>query len=139
MLSVDLGLIVIFIIVWALLFVLNRIFFNPVNRVISQREKRIARDRGKGEKAQKQYEQVIQQIEDEIKAARASSFATKESFEREALKEKDKILSEVSQECRSQIQEAKAELDQQVKILQKKLEKDSDAFADQIEKKLLSK
>jgi F-type H+-transporting ATPase subunit b len=139
MLSVDLGLIVIFVIVWVLLFVLNRIYYDPVNKLIRKREDRIVQDKGKGEKAQEEVEAIINKIDKEIKSARSSSLATKESFEQEALKEKEKMLSEISQECRSQIQEAKNELDRQVKTLQEKLEKNSDAFADQIEKKLLSK
>ncbi len=139
MLSVDLGLIVIFAIVWILLIVLNRIYYDPVRKLIRQREDRIMKDKGKGEKAQSRYVQIIEKIDEEIKSARNSSIATQESFEQEALKEKERILSEISQECRSQIQEAKNELDREVKTLQKKLEKDSGAFADQIEKKLLSK
>jgi F-type H+-transporting ATPase subunit b len=139
MLSVDLGIIVIFIIVWVLLIVLNRIFYNPVRNLIRQREGSVEENRKKGEKAQGQYEQIIQKIDEEIKSARNSSLATKESFEREALKEKEKMLSEISRECRAQIQSAKDELDHQVKTLEAKLEKESDAFADRIEKKLLSK
>lgn len=139
MLSVDFGLIVIFVIVWVLLFVLNRIFYDPVRKLIRQRDARVTEDRTAGEKAQGRYEQIIEKIDEEIKSARNASFATKESFEQEAVKEKEKILSEISQECRSQVQEAKDELDRQVKTLQEKLEKNSDAFAEQIENKLLPK
>ena len=139
MLSIDFGLIVIFIIVWIMLIVLNRIFYNPVQKVIRDREEKIEKDRHKGENAQARVERILQQIEEEIKSARTSSLATKESFEQEALKEKERILSEISQECRSQVQDAKEELNQQVKTLRKKLEKNSEVFAEQIEKKLLTK
>jgi len=138
MLSVDIGAVIIFFIVWILLIVLTRIFFNPVRKVMHDRNHLLKNNRDVEEKAITDYEKTIQNIEEDIKAARIDAIATRTKLEKEAQKEKEKILSEVSQQCREQVQEAQRELGKELGRLKAELESESELLAEKIEKRLLN-
>ncbi len=137
MLSVDWSLIVVFVIVWILLVILTKIFFNPLRKVVRDREEGIEGNRRAADKAIAEYEQILQKIEKDIKEAKTCASLTREKFEKEALKEKEKILSRVSQECQDQVREAKKELKQQVEALKHELDAESGLLAEKIEKRFL--
>lgn len=138
MLSVDIGAVIVFLIVWILLIILNRIFFKPIRKVMHERNQMLKTNRDLEEKAISDYEKTIQQIEADIKAAKIDSIATKTMLEKEALTEKERILSEVSQQCREQIQTAQRELGQEMSKLKAELESESEQLAEKIEKRLLN-
>ena len=137
MLSADIGLVVILIIVWILVVVLTKVYFNPVRKVMQKRERGINKDREAGEKAVREYAQTVQRIDEEIKKTKASTFAIREKYKQEALKEKEQMLRSVSQECRTQVNQAKKELDEQLKKLKTDLQAESDLLAEKIKQRLL--
>jgi F-type H+-transporting ATPase subunit b len=139
MLQVDLSALVVFAIVWILVVVLTKVFFKPIQGIVRKREEGLREDREAGEKAQSEYEASLQKIEDDIKQARSSSYRIRDKFEKEALKEKERMLSEVSKECRSQVDEARKELTQQIDELKADLKDQSEQLAEKIEKRLLDK
>lgn len=138
MLSVDIGAVIVFIIVWILLVVLTRIFFNPIRKVIQDRNQVLKTNREREEKAITDYENTVKKIEDDIKAAKIAAIATKTMLEKEALQEKERILNEVSQQCREQVQAAQQELGREMKKLKDELESESERLAEKIEKRLLN-
>jgi F-type H+-transporting ATPase subunit b len=137
MLSIDFGLIVIFAIVWILVLVLNKVYFRPVLRIMGKRDRVIGRDRTAAREAMEKYEEGVARIEGALKSARLSARETRERFEREAQKEKEAILAEVSHECRTQVEQAKKELGEKVEQLKKELEPQGQELAEKIEKRLL--
>ena len=137
MLSADIGLVVILIIVWVLVAVLTKVYFNPVRKVMQDRDRGINKDREAGEKAVQEYEQTIQRIDAEIKKTKTSTFAIREKYKQEALQEKEQMLMSVSRECRAQVNQAKKELDEQLKKLKTDLQAESDLLAKKIKQRLL--
>ena len=137
MLSIDGTFIIVFSIVWVLFFVLTRLFYNPIRKVMAERKAKLDGDKNATELAIVQYEQKMKEIEESIKAARSSANATRDDFEKEALKTKDDMLKEISSECRSQVDEAKVKIEKEVDKIKKDLEKESEDLARKIEKKLL--
>lgn len=137
MLSADIGLFVILIIVWVLVIVLTKVFFNPVRRVMQNRDQGIHSDREAGEKAVAEYEHTIQKIDEEIKKTRASAFAIREKYKQEALKEKEQMLKSVYQECRDQVKQASKELEEQLQHLKADLQAESDHLAEKIKQRLM--
>ncbi|NIM90283.1 MAG: hypothetical protein GTO17_04965 [Candidatus Aminicenantes bacterium] len=137
MLSLDYSAIVIFISVWVLVYVLNRVFFKRVRKVMTERETKIQKNQESQQKAIEAYEQSINQIEENLKAARAISDRTREELEKEALQEKNRLLEEISLECRSQVEKASQRLEEQMKKLKKRLGKESEDLAERIEERLL--
>jgi F-type H+-transporting ATPase subunit b len=137
MISVDASLIVVFILIWILLAVLTKIFFKPVRNVMGKRDSKISDDTTAGKKADEKYEKIIEKIEEDLKAAKNSSVQIKDRFEKEALKEKEKMLSDISSECRDRVREAQKALDKQIYDLKKKIHKESGDLAKKIEDKIL--
>jgi F0F1-type ATP synthase membrane subunit b/b' len=138
MLSLDANLVIVFAVVWILVFILSKLFFNPVRRVRDQRESGITADRQARQQALDSYEKSLAEIETSLKDARAAAESARSQLEQEALKEKSKLLAEVSAECRRQVDQARADLEQVTRELQGSLERDASNLAKQIEKKLLS-
>ncbi len=137
MLQIEPGIIAVILIVWVLVMVLTKTVFNPVRKTMQERESGIAADREAGEKADLKHGENLRKVEDDIKKARASAFAIRDSLERQAQQEKEKLLTEVSQECRIQVNEARQELQKQVQELKTDLRKESDRLAENIEERLL--
>jgi F0F1-type ATP synthase membrane subunit b/b' len=137
MLSLDYSVIVIFIFLWVLVYALNRVFFKRVRKVITERETKIQKNQESQQKAIDAYERSISEIEENLKAARAISDKTREELEKEALKEKNRLLEEINAECRSQVEKASQRLKEQMKRLKKRLETETEDLAERIEKRLL--
>lgn len=138
MLTLDANVIVVFVIVWVLVLVLSQLFFKPVRRVRDGRDKAILENRKSGQKALDSYEQSMQEIETALKQARAAADSTRQALSDEALKEKARMISAVSAECKTQVETARADLDRMVQELKEKLESEASGLAERIEKKLLS-
>ena len=137
MLSINASLIVVFLIVWVLVFVLSKLFFNPLRKVMNERKSRIEGDLQASNQAVGEYESRVKEIEDSLKSARAAASETRDLFEKEALKEKEQFIKEMSEESRAQIKEAQARIDKQVNDIKKELEAESEILAKRIEKKIL--
>jgi F0F1-type ATP synthase membrane subunit b/b' len=138
MISLDGNLIVVFLIVWLLLFVLTRVFFNPVRRIRDMREKAILRNKEAFERAVESYEEGLRQVDQALKDARAAAEKVRASLEADALRERSRLIADISSECRRQVDQAKADLEASVRELKKKLETEATGMAEQIEKKFLN-
>ncbi len=138
MLSIDVGLIVISAIVWILVFVLNKVYFKPVSRIMGERDSKVQQDRSAAQEALEKYEKNLTRIEGELNSAKIAAREIREKFDREAQAEKEKILEEVSRECRTQVEEAKKELSKKAEQLKKELEPRSREIAEKIEQRLLN-
>lgn len=137
MLSIDISLIAVFLIVWILSAILSKVFFNPLRKVIGEREAKINKNRRAAEKTMQNFEQTSLQIEERVRGARALSQATKKEFEQKGLLEKERILGEANKEWRREVEKAKDKLKRQLESLKKELESRSKDFAQRIEQKLL--
>ncbi len=103
-----------------------------------QRESGIKADRQARQQALDSYEKSLAEIESSLKDARAAAESARSLLEQEALREKNKLLAEVSAECRHQVEQARADLERMTRELQGGLAREASDLAEQIEKKLLS-
>lgn len=138
MLQIDPSIILVIAIVWILVVVLTKTVFNPIRRVMRDRDEGIATDREAGNQAEQEYASSLRKIEEDIKKARTAAYSIQDSLEKEALKEKEKLIAEVSRECRAQVDEAQQELQKQVQDLKFDLRQESARLAEKIEENLLS-
>jgi F0F1-type ATP synthase membrane subunit b/b' len=139
MLAVDATLLIVFSIVWILLFALKRVFFKPLREIMTRRDETIASDIRAGEEAKNKYESNIDKIEESLKAARLAAKETQERFTADALREKEQMLTEIGQECRVKVKEAKEQLEQKVDELKADLAKESKVLSEKIEKRLIDR
>ena len=137
MIDIDASFIAVFIIVWIVVFVLSRLFFNPVRKIMEEREAKV---KGKQEAFQESievYEKTICEIEERLKSARILSEQTKDNLKHEALKKRERILGEISTEYRSQVEKAQEKLEKQATSLRRELGAEAKLLAERIEQKLL--
>lgn len=137
MLAIDATALIVFFIVWILLIVLKKVFFNPLRTILSRREESIQSNLKACQEAAARYEENIRTIEESLKAARISAKETQEQFTAEALKEKERMLTEIAQECRAKVEEAKDKLKNQIEDFKKELASESKALSEKIEQRLL--
>jgi F0F1-type ATP synthase membrane subunit b/b' len=137
MLAVDATLLIVFFIVWILLFTLKKVFFNPIRNIMTGREETIESNLKAIEEAKTQHETNIRMIEENLKGARYAAKETQEQFAADALRDKEQMLSEVGQECRARVNEAKEQLEKKMEELKKDLASESKVLSEKIEQRLL--
>lgn len=137
MLDLDISLFVIFAIVWILLFVLKKIFFNPLQKVRAEREALINQNKKTAAKSQENYEHTLSEIEEQMKKARMDAMASRNTLEKEAQKKREELIADVSKESKKMVEKGKADLEEQMKVLFREMETKSEILAENIEKRLL--
>jgi len=137
MLQIDVSLIVVFLIVWVLVFFLSRLFFNPLRKIMQERNDKVQGGSEAHRKSTEIYEQTVNEIEERLKSARSLSQKAMEKIEREAAAERECLLAEISEESRNKVEEAKKQLEDQIIGLKRKLESEASGLAERIERRLL--
>jgi F0F1-type ATP synthase membrane subunit b/b' len=137
-LKIDLTFLVTFFIIWILVFILSRIFFKPMAKIIQDRDAQIQGDKASSQHDMDAREQSLEKIDRTLKAARQSAEKRREEIEGEALKEKNRLIAEVSAVSKRQIEQAKAKLNEDLVRLKKELSGEAESLADSIEKRLLN-
>ena len=136
MLSIDISAIVVFAIVWMLLALLNKVFFKPLRKVMGERETQITGDRNAGQNALEEYDAALLEIEEKINNAHKDAQSKRDKYLLEAMKEKEKMLAEITHEGRSQVEKEKEKLEGELKRLKRELEAKSDLLAKKIEQRI---
>jgi len=137
MIDIDASFIAIFIIVWIMVFVLSRVFFNPLRKIMEEREAKVKGRQEAFQESTEIYEKTVCEIEERLKSARILSEQTKDNLKHEALKEKERMLEEISTEYRSQVEKAQEKLEKQTTSLRRELGAEATLLAERIEQKLL--
>ncbi len=136
MISIDGTLIISFLIVWGLVIVLTKLFFNPVRRMRGERESRIKEAKKASQKTLQAYQECLEKIEKSLKLARIEANKTKEEYEITALREKSLFLEEVNSEYRNEVDKARGELEETIGNLKKELGSKAVILAKRIEQRL---
>ncbi len=137
MIDIDASFIAIFIIVWIMVFVLSRLFFNPLRKIMEEREAKVKGRQEAFQESTEVYEKTVCEIEERLKSARILSEQTKDNVKHEALKKRERMLEEISTEFRSQVEKAREKLEKQTTSLRRELGAEAKLLAERIEQKLL--
>jgi F-type H+-transporting ATPase subunit b len=137
MIDIDASFIAIFIIVWIMVFVLSRLFFNPLRKIMEEREAKVKGRQEAFQESTEVYEKTVCEIEERLKSAMILSEQTKDNLKHEALKERERMLEEISTEYRSQVEKAQEKLEKQTTSLRRELSAEAKLLAERIEQKLL--
>jgi F-type H+-transporting ATPase subunit b len=127
-----------FALVWVLVFILTKVFFKPVGRVLDERASRIAVDTEAARAALEAYEQDLKRVEDRLKEARSASDEIWAKAEIEALKRKSRLIQEIQSESHAQVEKAKEELSREIERLKRDLDARTEDMAEAIERRLLN-
>jgi F0F1-type ATP synthase membrane subunit b/b' len=135
--SLDLSVVLIVLMVWALYFVLKKSFFDPINQIL---DTRAAASQGALDEARSQMAVVEQKsaaYADALKEARLESYRQQEAFRAEALQQRSRVIADSRQGSEQLISEARTELQSEVALAKKSLESEVAGIADGIVKGIL--
>jgi len=100
-------------IVVAMVFVLNRTLFRPINRVLAERDAQTSGRLSEARKHQAELESNLARYERELRAARTLAYQLIEKERIEALKLREQKIAQVRDEIRALVSQQKAEIDRQ--------------------------
>ena len=135
--SLDLSVVLIVLMVWALYFVLKKSFFDPINQILTTRE---AASQGALEEARAQMTVVEKKsaaYAEALKQARLESYRQQEVFRSEAVQQRSQIVVQSRQGSEQLLGSARSEIQTQVASAKKSLESEVAGMADGIVKGIL--
>lgn len=138
-LSLDGSFLFIFISIFVLIFILNATLFRPINQVLDERERLSGGRLAEARQMLAQYEERLQYYEAQTRAARAASYQLLEAQRRQALNARQEMLAQVKAETSAQIEAAKQEIADQVKVTRASLEQEARVLAMSISSNILQR
>ncbi len=114
------------------LFIINRIMFRPVRKVMNERESYIENIQKDIVAAENQFEDLTNQIQAQEKAVRNEAFAQKEQLEASGGQQAAEILASTREEINTLRTEAQKEVDARISEARKHAQKESEKLAPKI-------
>jgi F-type H+-transporting ATPase subunit b len=122
-----------------LVFVLNRILFRPIGRVLDERQTMTEGATNEARAARRTYDARLAEYEASIRQARAESYKLSEQQRAAAVEERRHLIDEAKLHAHEQIERAKQEIEQQVGLARAALESESRQIAERISRTVLGR
>jgi F-type H+-transporting ATPase subunit b len=122
-----------------LVFVLNRILFRPIGRVLDERQTLTEGATNEARAARRTYDARLAEYEATIRHARAESYKLSEQQRAAAGEERRHLIDEAKLHAHEQIDRAKQEIEQQVVLARAALESESRQIAERISRTVLGR
>jgi F0F1-type ATP synthase membrane subunit b/b' len=135
--ALDLSVVLIVVMVWALYFVLKKSFFDPVNQILDAREAAIHGSQQEARERLALADLKSRAYADSLKSARLESYRQQEGFRAEAVQQRAQILTQGRQEAEQKIGSARQEIQSVVAAARNSLEAEVTDIADGIVKSIL--
>ena len=131
----------VFILVLFLLFVfvMNRLLFRPIGRVLDERQTLTEGATNEARAAVRRYQAKLADYESSIRQARAESYKRLEQDRAAALEERRHVIEAAKQETRDKIEGAKSEIERQSEAARAALESESKQIAETISRTVLGR
>jgi F-type H+-transporting ATPase subunit b len=113
-------------------------FFNPMNRVLSERHKRAEGARQEAEASRAAVQEKLRAYNAALKKARAELFAEQESARRQVLEERQAAINAARAAAQKSLQEAKKAVAAEVEQARAQLEQSSAGLANEIAETILA-
>lgn len=139
LLTVDFSLLIVIAIFIVLIYVLDALIFQPVTKVLDERERLTTGSVGEAQDLAHDYDKQLAQYEERIRAARAESYQMLESRRKVALEERTQKLSETKQQISQKIESSRKEILDSSNQTKSRLESDSLQMAQSIASNLLKR
>jgi F-type H+-transporting ATPase subunit b len=120
-------------------FVMNRLLFRPVSRILDQRQTLTVGAANDARAAARRYEMKLNEYEGTIRQARAESYKNLEAQRAVALAERQQVIEAAKQETVEEISRAKAEIQRQSEQARATLESESRQIAENISRTILGR
>ena len=137
--SPDGSLVFVLILFLIFVFVLNRILFRPIGRVLDERQTLTEGAANEARAARRRYEAKLAEYEATIRQARAESYRRAEQERAAALDQRRRLIEDSKQHANEEIGRAKHEIERQVTAARAALESESRQIAERISRTVLGR
>ena len=137
MLNLDISVLVIIILIWLLMNILNKIYFRPVGRIIRERETKVEKDSRKLESTTLQIEEKTGAIETILNNSRKESMKIREELILKGEAIRQEIIRDSREKSKILFEKSIRELDEEIRIAEKKLSGQIDSFSQHIKETFL--
>jgi F-type H+-transporting ATPase subunit b len=120
-------------------FVMNRLLFRPIGRVLDQRQTLTEGATNEARAAARRYQARLAEYETTIRQARAESYRRLEQERATALEERRRLIEDAKQKSSGEIEQAKSEIKQQAEDARMTLEIESREIAATISRTVLGR
>lgn len=124
-------------IIITMVFVLNRLLFRPVGRILSEREKRTGGRTGEARETIHRVKESLSRYENSLRQARAQGYGLLEQQQAAAYDERKQKVAVVREEVERQVEQQKGEIRAQVEQARGSLREDAARVAASISSNLL--
>ena len=133
MLDLDITVIYTIVILWTLLVILNKIFYKPLGRIISNREGKEESELSEIERMKSDIEERSARVETTLKKARKESNSISESIIREGEKAREELVLSTREKSAEDFKKKMDELDKEIADAENKLKGEIKTFSKKIE------
>ncbi|HXG63541.1 MAG TPA: ATP synthase F0 subunit B [Blastocatellia bacterium] len=133
------SLIVVLILFLLFVFVLNRILFRPIGRVLDEREALTEGATAEARSAARQYQSRLADYEAAIRQARAENYKMLEQQRAAALAQRGQLIEAAKQQAAGEIEQARNEITKQAVQVRATLEAESRQVAERISRTVLGR
>jgi len=137
--SPDASLVFVLILFLFFVFVLNRILFRPISRVLDARQTLIEGSANEARAARRRYEAKLADYEATIRQTRAESYKRLEQDRAAGLEARRKVIEEAKQQAHEQIGRARLDIGQQAGLARTALESEARQVAERISRTVLGR
>ena len=137
--SPDFSLIFIIALFLLFVFVMNRLLFRPIGRVLDERQALTEGATNEARAASRRYQAKLAEYEETIRQTRAESYRRLEQERAQALEERRRLIEDAKQKTTVEIEQAKSEIGQQAEAARVSLEAESRQIADRISRTVLGR
>lgn len=137
--SPDASLVFVLILFLVFVFVLNRILFRPISRVLDARQTLIEGSANEARAARRRYDAKLADYDATIRQTRAESYRRLEQDRAVALEARRKVIEEAKQQAHEQIGHARLEIGQQAALARTALESETRQIAERISRTVLGR
>jgi F-type H+-transporting ATPase subunit b len=120
-------------------FVMNRLLFRPISRILDERQTLTTGAANQARAAARRYENKLNEYEATVRQARAESYKKLEAGRAVALDERSRVIEEAKQQTAEEIGRAKAEIERQAAQARATLETESRQIAEEISRTILGR
>jgi F-type H+-transporting ATPase subunit b len=122
-----------------LMFLLNRVLYRPVRRILGKRKEEMNAFQSLIEDFQKRAAGHAKKIEQDTAEARKEGLKDKEALKSQGLDEEKQMLRKASSTAADKLSQARKELDGKVKGVRQSLEKEMALFSKELAEKVLGR
>jgi len=137
MLELNFSFVFIFLLIWGLMLVLNRIYFKPVGRILDEREARVKGDSEKLDSLVREIEEKTRRVEIMIADARNESFRIREGWIRKGEEFRETLIENAREKSTRQFEDQMKRLETEIAVAQKQLESEVSVFSQKIREAFL--